>query len=96
MKGLIILLFSIYLLVDYDDPRIGAGTVRELLRHSSSKLKRLRLQFSSVQFLPSNLLWKVRSVQFKQVPLISEVQCVQFEIHSVQFNVQFRWTTTPS
>ena len=66
-----------------------AGTVRELLRPSSSKFKRLRLQFSSVQFLPSNLLWKVRSVQFIQVPLISKVQFVQFEVHSVQFSSTF-------
>ena len=66
-----------------------AGTVRELVRPSSSKFKRLRLQFSSVQFLPSNLLWKVRSVQFIQVPLISKVQFVQFEVHSVQFSSTF-------
>ena len=66
-----------------------AGTVRELLRPSSSKFKRLTLQFNSVQFPPSKLLWKVRSVQFKQAPIISEVQFIQFEVHSVQFSSAF-------
>ena len=66
-----------------------AGSVRELLRSSSSKFMRLWLQFSIVQFPSSNLLWKVRSVQFNKVPLISKVQFVQFKIHSVQSSSTF-------
>ena len=78
--------------------QIRVGTVRELLRPSSSKFKRFRLQFSSVQFPILLSLWKVRSVQFNQVTVISKVQFVQFEVHSVQFfnvQTQFRWATTP-
>ena len=66
-----------------------AGSVRELLRSSSSKFIRLWLQFSLVQFPSSNLLWKVRSVQLNKVPLISKVQFVQFKVQSVQFSSTF-------
>ena len=51
-----------------------AGTVRELLRSSGLK----DFGFSQFRSLPLTLPWKVHSVQFNQVPLISKVQIIQF------------------
>ena len=73
-----------------------AGTVRELLRPSSSKLKRLRLQFSSVSSsYPPICFGKFAHFSSFQVPLISKVHFVQFEVHSVQFSSTFSSSGQP-
>ena len=64
-------------------------TVRELLRPSSSKFKRLQLQFSSVQLSTFQFALE-NSFNFQSsVRSISKVQFVQFKVHSVQFSSTF-------